>query len=48
MITTRAAGSDDTIRILREVEKEMNVDILDNTGGPLKNLDNLDVLLRIE
>jgi hypothetical protein len=26
----------------------MGVEVLDNRGGPLKNLDNLEVLMRIE
>lgn len=44
----QALNSDDTVRVIREVEQEMGVEVLDNKGGPMKNLDNLSVLMRIE
>ncbi len=48
ILSEQTENTDDTIRLIREVEQELGVEVLDSKGGPLKNLDNLEVLMRIE
>jgi hypothetical protein len=48
MVEKQFERTDDTIRLVREVEQEMGVAILPKGDGKLENLENLEVLMRLE